>query len=245
MILKWGSYAHDQDEVGIRITHRDIFDTFGRRMGSVQDWHILGAKHAASQSALTTALENLETAYNTDYGDLILYLNDGITATAHQLINADTFGGTHRVGFGYIDGPWKMRTEYANQRTFWAIIRGETRTGSGQWAWREQVSIRGTGGNKWRYMPQLNGAPTAQILQTQTPFYYVQRGMAIGRQAYIAPPGPLYPGIEHTELRQITYHTPRDMRWGPANEMYLTEWAYFMEATVSAGFTAFIVPPVT
>ena len=244
MILKWGSYQHAQDEVGIRITERDIFDTFGRRMGAVKDWDILGVVHGDTQPEITTALATLESAYANDYQDLVLYLNDGTTATRHQLLNSECFGGTHRIGFGYISGPWKMRTEYANQRTFWAKIRGETRVGSGQYSWREAVQIRGTGAPLWRYMPQLNGAPVAQILQTQTPFYYVQEGAAIGRGNYIAPPGPLYPGIEHAEQRLIQYCTPKQMRVG-GNELYLTTWRYVMEATVSAGFTAFQLPPVT
>lgn len=244
MILKWGSYAHAQDEVGIRIEKRSIFDTFNRRMGMIHEWTIIGAIHANSQSALTTALSSLETAYDSDYLNLILYLNDGTTATQHQLLNSATFGGTKVIGFGYIDGPWKMRCEYANRRTFWIKIRGEIRTGTGHWAWHEKMSVKGTGGTKWRYMPRLSGAPIAQTLQTDTPFYYVQEGSAVGREAYIAAPGPVYPGIEHVEMREIAYHTPKDIRVGD-NEMYLTTWRYVMEATTDQGFSAFTIPTVT
>jgi len=245
MILKWGSYAHNQDEVGIRITKRTIFDTFNRDMGEIQDWHILGAIHSTSQADLTAKLIALKAAYDTTHQDLCLYLNDGTTKTKHEMRNVDQFGGNVKTGFGYIDGPWKMRCEYANRRTFWATIRGEKRYGTGQWAWRESIEIKGTGGPKFRYMPQLVGPPTAQTLQTQTPFYYVQRGMAVGREAYIVPPGPIYPGIEHVEMREIQYFTPRDMRWGPMNEMYMSRWTYIMEATNDQGFTAFTIPTVT
>ena len=245
MILKWGTaYTHAQDEVGIRIHKRSIFDTFGRRMGEVEDWYILGAIHAASQAALTTALTALQTGYDTDYMNLILYLADGTTATKHQLLNSSTFGGTHVTGFGYVDGPWKMRCEYANRRTFWATVRGERRTGSGQYAWKESVSIKGTGGSKFRYMPQLVGIPQAQTLQTATTYYLIQEGMAIGRQAYIAPPGPIYPGTEHQEMREIQYFTPRDMRVG-GNEMYVSRWKYIMEQTLDFGFADFILPTIT
>ena len=245
MILKWGSYTHAQDEVGIRITVRSIFDTFNRHMGQIQDWHILGAIHSTSQADLTSRLTSLEAAYNTTHQDLCLYLSDGTTKTRHEMKNADQFGGNVLTGFGYIDGPWKMRCEYANRRTFWATIRGEQRFGSGQYAWRERITIKGTGAGKWRYMPQLIGAPVAQQLQSATPFYYVQEGMAIGREAYIVPPGPIYPGIEHAEMREIVYHTPRDMRWGPKNEMYTSSWRYVMEATTDQGFSAFTIPTVT
>ena len=244
MILKWGSYTHGQDEVGIRITVRSVFDTFNRHMGQIQDWHILGAIHSSSQADLTSRLTSLEAAYNTTHQDLCLYLSDGTTKTRHEMKNADQFGGNVLTGFGYIDGPWKMRCEYANRRTFWATIRGEQRFGSGQYAWRESITIKGTGAMKWRYMPQLVGPPTAQTLQTQTPFYYVQEGMAIGREAYIVPPGPIYPGIEHAEMREIKYITPRDMRIGPKNEMFTTTWRYVMEATADQGFTAFGIPTI-
>lgn len=40
MILKWGSHAHAQDEVGIKIEYKSIFDKFNRRIGDVQEWHI-------------------------------------------------------------------------------------------------------------------------------------------------------------------------------------------------------------
>ena len=243
MILTWGSYSHASNEVGIRITKRSIFDTFHRRMGEVEDWHIIGAIHANSQSALTGALYGLEAAYDTSNQNLILSLSSG-GATKHQMMTLDYFGGTNCTGFGYIDGPWKMRCEYANRRTFWASIRGEKRVGTGQYAWKESVTIKGTGGQKWRYMPRLIGVPLAQTLQTDTPFYYVQEGMAIGRETYIAPPGPLYPGIEHEEMREIRYFTPKDMRIENRNEMFTTTWRYFMEATTDQGFSAFMIPGV-
>lgn len=248
MILKWGSYAHDQNEVGVRIHYRGIFDTFGRRMGDVHDWHILGAKLASSQANITTALASLEAAYLTDYNDLILYLDDGTTETRHKLLNENMFGGTHVTSFGYISGPWKMQTEYANRRTFFATVRGEQRYGSGQYSWKERIRIKGTGGAKFRYMPRLVGVPIAQTLQTATSYYYIQEGSAIGRQAYIAPPGPLYPGIEHLPERVIEYYSPDEIRTDGTNlqeEMFLTTWRYVMEATTAQLFSIFTLPTIT
>lgn len=244
MILKWGAYAHDQDEVGIHIHRRSIFDKFNRRMGDVQDWHIIGAKQASSQAAITTALDSMKSAYDNDYRDLILYLNDGSTATHHSMTSDSTFGGTKVVHFNFPPGPWKMQTEYANRRTFHIVVRGETRTGTGQYSWKERVSIKGTGGPKFRYMPSLTGAPVSQTLQQQTTFFYVQEGHAVGRETYIVPPGPLYPGIEHQDMREIIYETPDDIRVG-GQEMFHTRWKYVMEATASQGFSAFILPTVT
>jgi hypothetical protein len=245
MILTVGGYSHEQNEVGFRITKRTIYDYFHRPMGEVEDWNILGAIHRNSQSEITSALATLEAAYATPEVDLTVYLSDGTTKTQHELKTADCFGGVNRTGFGYIDGPWKMRCEYANRRTFWGSFRGEKRTGTGQYAWKESVTIKGTGGSKWRYMPRLVGVPIGQTLQTDTPFYYVQEGMAIGRETWIAPPGPLYPSIEHEEMREIRYFTPKDIRVQEKYELFTTTWRYVMEATTDQGFTAFVLPVVT
>lgn len=253
MILKWGNYSHDPNEVGIRIQYRAVMDEFGRRMADIHTWHILGAKlvatqltHEETQNAVTAALTSLEQAYLDDYRDLILTLDNG-TYSRHKMMNADMFGGTHVMGFGYIDGPWKMRTEYAAQRTFWAIVNGEQRYGDGLYSWRDRLTIRGTGGSKWLYMPSLLGPPIAQTIQQQTPFYYIQEGMAVGRSSYIVPPDPLFPSIEHEDQRVITYHSPGEYRYDKATngfryEKPTTRWRYVMEATEAQGFTAFPDP---
>ncbi len=243
MILKWGAHAHEQDEAGVKIEYRSIFDKHGRRMGEIQEWHIVGAVIGTSQANLTTKLATLETAYQTDYKDLGLYLNDGATLTRHAMLNADMFGGTHVTFFGYVEGPWKMGLEYANRRTFYIVIRGEVRTGTGQYAWKERLKTKGTGNKKWRYMPSMNADPEPQDLQPSTPFYYIQQGMAIGRQSHILPPGPIFPGIEHEEERVIDYETPEDIRVG-GNELFTTRWLYVMEATQANPFVCFNLPNV-
>lgn len=252
-ILKWGDYEHDQDEVGVRIQYRAVMDEFGRRMADIHTWHILGAKHVAiagtheaTQGNVTTALAALEEAYLEDYRDLRLKLNSGAD-TRHTMLNEDMFGGTHVMAFGYMDGPWKMRVEYANMRTFYAIIQGEQRYGDGLYSWTERLTIKGTGGPKWLYMPQMVGPPIAQVVQTQTPFYYIQEGMAVGRKSYILPPDPLFPSIEHLDQRVVTYSTPSEYRWDKDAAAFewekpTTRWRYVMEATEAQGFTAFPDP---
>lgn len=164
-------------------------------------------------------------------------------------MNADQFGGNHVTSFGYMDGPWKMRTEYANRRTFHATIRGEFRTGTGLYAWKERLMIKGTGGPKFRYMPSLAGAPVSQVLQQQTTYFYIQQGMAVGRYSYIAPPGPLWPAVEHLEHREIEYVTPEEIRYDSGTntligQMYTTRWRYVMEATIAQTFSIFTLPGV-
>lgn len=248
MKATYGTYEHDQHELAVRCEYRAIFDKFRRRMGEQVRFILVGTKRAATQADLTTALQALFTAYQSDYLDFTLFLDDGTTPTAHILDTSATFGGVKVVaGPDFLNhAPWGARPEYANQRSYYIVLQAETRAGSGLYAWQEKMLIRGTGAAKWRYSPQISGAPQSQILQDQTTFWYIQQGMNIGRENYVAPPGPLYSGIEHADMREIELSTPSDMTAvSGQNELYMTEWKYFMEATTSAGFSAFTLPTVS
>lgn len=243
MRAKYGSHWHAHSEVGIRWESQWLFDTFRRRHGEKIRITIVGVLRADSQAALTTAMQTLEAAYDNDYKDFKLYLDDGTTESAHVLLNSDTFGGVKVVaGPNYINGPWSGRPEYANQRTYFIVLQGERRYGTGLYSWKERLVIRGTGAPKWKYSPQMVGDPQAQTLQTSTSFHYIQEGAAIGHDDYPAPPGPLYPGIEHGDERVIIYETPQEQVYGSNPRLPTTQWKYIMEAVVSQGFSAFILP---
>lgn len=252
MIFKYGSYSHDQNEVLVRVSVDAIMDKFMRRMGEQIEFTIIGVKKvsdgatpALTQAALTTALQGLTDAYNVDYQDFGLYLDDGTTATRHIVTNAETFGGVKVVKPPtFMNPPWGGRTEYLNSRMYYVVLRAEIRVGEGLYAWDQKITIKGTGGSKWRYSPREVGSPEAQTLQTATSFWYIQEGSAVGRKEYVAPDDPLFSGIEHEEERIITYESPKDIRVDSDPEMFVTSWRYMMEATTDAGFTAFDVPTV-
>ena len=252
MIFKYGSYSHDQDEVMLRVSSQGMFDRFMRRIGDVHEWTILGVAKVdynsdpeVMKAALTTKLDGLIAAYNVDYQDAGLYHDDGTTLTRHAITSADTFGGVKVVSPpSFFNVPWTGRPEYLNLRTYQVVLRFELRVGSGQYSWHERITIRGTGGSKWRYSPRMVGTPQAQTLQTATSFWYVQEGEAIGRQDWVTPSDPLWPTIEHEEMRIRTFDTPKDMVVG-GNEMFHTSWKYYMEATTDQGFSAFILPSIT
>lgn len=245
MIFKYGTYTHDQSEVSVRAAYTSIFDQFQRRIGEKIRFTCLGVKRAASQTALTTALVDLFDAYQVDYQDFGLYLDDGTTPTVMAVLNSATFGGTKViVPPSQINGPWSGQPEYANQKTYYFVLEAQTRVGDGLYAYKERLTTRGTGGSKWRYSPQISGAPQLQILQSATTFWYVQEGRAVGHNDYVAPNLPLFPGIEHAEMREVTYESPEEVVVG-GQRLFTTEWRYFMEATTAAGFTAFDVPSIT
>lgn len=252
MIFKYGSYSHDQDEVMVRTAKTAIMDRFRRRMGEVTEYTIFGVcqvpdnvgGHEATQADLTTKLIGLREAYSVDYQDFGLYLNDGTTPTEHVVLNADTFDGVKVVSPpSFINGPWTGRIEYLNRRTYYLVIRTETRTGSGLYEYNERVTIRGTGGEKWVYSSQETGLPQRQSLQALTTYQYVQEGSSVGRQDWEAPPEPLFPLIEHGELRVRMFESAKDITIQGA-EMFGTGWRYVMEATVSQDMNAFVIPTV-
>jgi hypothetical protein len=221
-------------------------------MGEQIEYTIIGIKKvadagspAATQAALTSALDALIDAYNVDYQNFGLYLADGTTPTRHVVLNDETFGGVKVVKPPTFMNPqWGGRTEYLNSRMYYIVLRAEIRVGEGLYAWDQKITIKGTGGPKWRYSPRLVGSPEAQVLQTATSFWYIQEGSAVGRKDYVQPDAPLFPGIEHEEERIITYESPKDIVYGDDPEMFVTSWRYMMEATTDQGFTSHDIPSI-
>jgi hypothetical protein len=257
MIFKYGSYAHDQDEVMVRTSIQGIFDKFSRRMGDVIEYTIIGVKQVAdnadpevTKANLTAALQALTDAYDEDYQDFGLYHDDGSTPTRHVVENDETFGGVKVVAApAFLNGPWTGRIEYTNRRTYAIVLRAEIRVGEGQYSWNERLTIRGTGGPKWRYSPTEVGYPQIQTLQTATTFWYVQEGDNVGRLDWEPPADPLFPIIEHGEMRVRTFDSPRDIvpptLANPlGREMFPTSWKYFMEASLDQGLNPFDLPTI-
>lgn len=248
MILQYGAYAHDLNECMLRVSTQGIFDKFNRRMGDSVEWTILGVKQADTQEDLTDALTDLVTAYNFDYEDVTLFLADGTTPTHHAVLNDDTFGGVKVVvPPTFLNGPWTGRIEYLNRRTYYIVLRWELRNGTGLYSWKERLLIRGNGGSKWKWSPQEIGAPQNQTLQTVTTIQYIQEGEAVGRHAYPTAAPPLYPLIEHGEMRETSYESAQDIRYSDLlaaaeAEMYPLAWRYVMEAAVPETFTGFALP---
>jgi hypothetical protein len=249
MIFKKGSYIHDQSSVGVRVEYFSLFDQMKRRMGEKIRFTLVGVLRATSQAALTTKINALFNAYQTDYEDVGLYLDDGTTPTSHVIDSSATWTGVKVVsGPNFINGPWSGQPEYANQRTYFIVLEAETRSGSGTYAWKERLLIKGTGAAKWVYSPQQIGDPQLQTLQTNTSFWYIQEGTAVSHgTGFVAPPDPLFPTIEHGDMREIAYETGDDWVWdNDAGELVARQnrsnWKYFMEATVSQGFSAFVLP---
>lgn len=251
MIFRYGDYSHDRDEVMVRTSKTAIMDRFRRRMGEVAEYTIFGVAQVntdplnteTTQAALTAKLIAMRNAYALDYQNFGLYTDSG-AATEHVVLNDDTFDGVKVITPpSYINGPWTGRIEYLNRRTYYIVIRAETRVGSGLYEWNERVTIRGTGGEKWAYSGQETGSPQRQGLQALTTYQYIQEGSCIGRQNWEAPPEPLFPLIEHGPQRVRVFESAKDITI-QGSEMYGTGWRYVMEAIATQDMNAFAIPSV-
>lgn len=240
----YGAYTHDLNEVALRTATQAIKDRFGRRMGEKHQWVLAGILRADTKAALNTKIQGLETAYASDNVDWTLKV-DGVE-TAHKILNSSTFGGTRVVSPPFYPNnmPWAGRAEFALQRSYVIVLECEVRVGTGLYAHRERMLIKGTGGQKWRYSPQLVGSPHQQSLQTATSIMYVQTGMSVGRASFPSPSSPLYPSIEHEDMREIEYEGPMDIAFGGDVELFKTTWKYFMEAIAPQSFTGFVLPTI-
>src|SRR3569623_1863535 len=115
MILAYGSYRHALGEANLTIQRDTILSPANLAIGWRERWHIQGRLQAATVEQLSSAIIAIENAYRVSQQDAVLYLPDGVTRTAHQLLNSKTYGGvrvTRPPSFPAGDG-----AEYSTFRT--------------------------------------------------------------------------------------------------------------------------------
>lgn len=222
MILKYGTYSHDDNEVTLSITKAPRFGPLGYRIGTRERWQIQGILQAASVSALTTALTALEDAYETNNLDLIL-TTDGNIETAHTLKVSDTLGGVRVVGgVQYPQGEGSQYTTFRSYTITLEAVRNDNELEL--LAFSETVDIQGSGGPRRVLIEILNGPPQAQITNLATIQQIVQRGSALGYSQYPAPAAPSIPAWESLPDRVISRRGPRSVR-GQFTE-FTVNWQY-------------------
>lgn len=229
MILSYGSYTHDDNEVWITVSKDTIYNSFGEPRGHRARYIITGVKQGSSASDLTSKLTTLENAYGQDYRDLTLYDNNS-NRTVHALSNSDTFGGVHVKSFQYLDGNprvWGQATEYVNVRTFRIVVEGEVLARGGLLAYQETVMTIG-GGPQDIWVPSAKGVPQRQRIRDYTTFKTVQVGQAVGDLTYPVPPQALWPQYIHHEKTQGKLYTPRFVPGGTTE--YRVDWKYEFES---------------
>ena len=233
-VLTFGTYEHEEDEVGIKIMSSVTYDSFGRPAVVIERWMIAGALRGNSLDGKITALED---AYIRDGGQESQDAQFVANAGTHTLTSNGSYRGVRCVQFGYgKGGPWKMRTELSNRRTFHAVLQAEYFNVDGPYyAFRESINTRGDGRAKWSYMPSLSGIPEYQVHQLNTPMHIVQRGTIVGREDYQAKPDPVLPFLVHGDQVEESRDTPSiKLNDGTrVDDMFTSTYTYVMESAIS------------
>ena len=114
MILKYGSYAHSDNEVQITISRRSKVEDNGLHRELCRDLDC--PRRVACHRSCRARPRPSKTAYAVDGNDLVFCENDGTTETAHKLANATSLGGVKVTsGPNYPSG---SGTEYSTFRTY-------------------------------------------------------------------------------------------------------------------------------
>ncbi len=226
MILKKGNYPHADNEVTISIQKSPRFSELGYRIGTVERWNIQGILQAASVSALTTAIEALEDAYDLNGEDIIL-TTDGTVETNHTLKQNDMLGGVRVIGG--VQYPQGDGVEYTTFRTYTIVVEGVRADNEQELlAFQETVDIQGSGGPRRVLVEVLNGPPQAQITSLATVQRIVQRGSALGYSAYPAAAAPSIPAWLSSTDQVVSRRGPLSIR-GQFSEFGI-QWQYVMLA---------------
>ena len=231
MYLKYGAYTHANHECSLVVARTPRFNDGGQQVAVVERWEIAGFIQAASQAALTTALSALASAYALNGQDATLLLDDGVTPTHHQIINANTLGGVRVVQAPSF--PQGRGAEYSTFRSYTITLEAEIPVSGASSLlvfFEEALSFKG-GGPRFVHLQTLTGSPQKQIVAASTPFTATQQGRSIGYASYPTIPAPLWPSSEHVDQRDIAYKSPK--RSGPTGSPQYSEyevsWSYHFE----------------
>lgn len=235
MYLKYGDYSHTAGEVTLQgIIREGIGSDEGVVYAIKERWNIEGMLQitdqgtpAANQAEMTTAINALKAAYATNGKDIGFYDDSG-NLTAHSIKSSATERGVQVVQQPSF--PEGRGAEYSVFRSYTLAVEAQfSYTGGGGGSvlsWSEAVSYRGTGGPTWGFLVPINGPPQQQLLTQQSTHWAYQRGRAIGRSNYPNPAPPLWPVLEHQEMRDIEYAVPS----GQSLQRSVA-WSYAFEAT--------------
>lgn len=234
MYLKYGNHQHAAGEVILNgIMQEGVASDEGVVYQINERWNLEGrlqisdqGSAAANQAEMTVQINALKAAYATNGRDIGFYDDSG-NLTSHSITSASTQRGVQVVQQPSF--PEGRGAEYSTFRTYTIVVEaqyGYTGGGGSVLQWTEAVSYRGTGGPTWGFLVPINGDPQKQLLTQQSTHWAYQRGRATGRASYPVPPAPMWPTLEHQEMRDIEYAIPS----GQSNKRTVS-WSYAFEAT--------------
>lgn len=211
MQLRYGSYAHDANEVEVSISRRTEYGPRGA-FKVTETWTCTGRKIAATQSELTAKLQALENAYSWAGLGVVLLDNSGF-ATVHQINNSRTLGGVKITQpISYPDG---KNAQYSTYRDYTFTLEADfplVGLLGNLSEYQETVSFEG--GGPTRVVIELDsGMPIEQITRDQTAYRASQSGRLMSLVENPQPPRPLWPAKLQGSPR-ITRGTPVETNGG-------------------------------
>lgn len=221
--FQYGGYTHENGEVDLtRMTINYAHSPRGLRMERTDTLYLQGEIMVDGAAAVLTRAQEIINAYDVDYGNARLYLDDD-TPTPHGLDNDSPFNVT---GVKVIDRSWPKggAEELANMRTFKVTLEATFADNESQLLqWEETLQFIGTGGPAFDVIRTFNG-PYKQLTALATEQRIIQYGSAVGYTAYVEPPPPLFPEDEHLDRRVITPGTGKQR--GRLATFYPISWQY-------------------
>lgn len=221
----YGNYQHTANEVNlISFNQATKYSGRGRIESTVKTATLEVTLIASTQSAIKTAIDDLEDAYSVDGLDWALYHDDG-TRSPHSLSSSSSIGGVRvmRLDWNKSDG-----AEYATQRTATIVLEAEYAGGSNLLMFAETLRFSGNGGRRERWIETANGPPQKQTISQRTIARATQSGQAIGLLVEPSPPPPIWPNLEMYDLRDITRTSPQFD--GRVFRNWAIAWSYQFES---------------
>lgn len=240
MILKWGGYSFEDNEIWFTTRRQELLGQTGIRIGWKETWTVGGVIKADNVAAITTRIDGMRDALDVPFQDLVFVDNDG-NDTAHKIINSETLNGTRVVGGLQFPKPqmWGMGDEYAAyKRTFGFTVEAEVYDPEGNiMFYEETVRLLAPGSRRFAMVVSLQGVPQDQTLAAQTPTIIEQIGRAVGIHTYPNYGAPLYPAQLKDRPFMQEVGTPE--KFGTVRNVgFPVSWRYQMEGVGLA-----LVPP--
>lgn len=227
MYFTYGSYSTPTNSSWATMTMRAVLAQTGRKISEIQQWTIHTVLQSTTQAGLTSLIQAHEAGMRQNNVDLVFYQDDG-TETAHKILTNNTRNGVEFRGLsypGYFPPGWGQKTEYVNLRYVVTQLQAEVFDVENGLIFIQQSMRFSVGGIGYSVLGALTGQPQLQFTMQMSPFWGMQRGMAIGMFSNPEPVGPIVNMIPNPMQSWVQYDSPqqygRNRHWG-----YPTIWLY-------------------
>lgn len=230
MIFSYNGFQHAQNEVSFTISRTALKSQAGFYYGYKEHWACRGLLlNYSTQQEITAAIQQIQNVYAADGGNVIFYLDDGVTPTAHVLISDQTDGGVKVVeppSFPDTLGTAEYQPSAGRSYSFALEAEVPLTDENVTLRFTESVQIHGTGGPINVWIPLAQGPWIRQQTSQSSTFRVVQAGSALGLYGTPAVPPPLDPGDEIQQLRQLTIESAQRL----AIYDWPVSWSYTFES---------------